>query len=71
MAELKPYRGSYYLWNYVPSTPAAAIFAVLFALGSCYIIWRLIKTRAFFCIAFALGGLCKFPRWHAVDLDRC
>ncbi|KAH6628955.1 RTA1 like protein-domain-containing protein [Boeremia exigua] len=57
MAELKPYRGSYYLWNYVPSTVAAAIFAALFALGSFYIIWRMFRTRAWFCIPFALGGL--------------
>ncbi|KAJ4298051.1 hypothetical protein N0V90_005950 [Kalmusia sp. IMI 367209] len=59
MAELKPYRGSYYLWKYVPSTPAAALFAVLFALSTGYIIWRIIKTRAHFCIVFALGGLSR------------
>ncbi|KAJ4361238.1 hypothetical protein N0V95_002056 [Ascochyta clinopodiicola] len=57
MVQLKPYRGDYYLWNYIPSTPAAVIFAVLFALGTGYIIWRLIRTRAWFCIAFAIGGL--------------
>ncbi|KAF2008816.1 RTA1 like protein [Aaosphaeria arxii CBS 175.79] len=57
MAVLKPYRGSYYLWNYIPSTPAAALFAALFALSTCYIIWRTIKTRALFCIAFVIGGL--------------
>lgn len=67
MVQLKPYRGDYYLWNYIPSTPAAAIFAVLFALGTGHIFWRLIRTRAWFCIAFAIGGLCESFRKHHIN----
>jgi hypothetical protein len=57
MAVLKPYRGDYYLWNYLPSTPAAALFTALFALGTVYVMWRTIKTRTWFCIVFIIGGL--------------
>lgn len=58
MAQLKPYRGDYYLWLYVPSTPAAAVFTALFALGTAYIIWRMFRSRTWFCTAFIVGGLC-------------
>lgn len=58
MAELKPYKGGYYLWLYVPSIPAAAIFTVLFALATGYISWRMIKSRAWFCTVLIIGGLC-------------
>lgn len=57
MPELKPYRGDYYLWRYIPSTPAAGIFTALFALGTAYIAWRMFKSRAWFCTAFVIGGL--------------
>ncbi|KAH7129602.1 RTA1 like protein-domain-containing protein [Dactylonectria estremocensis] len=57
MPELKPYRGDYYLWKYIPSTPAAGIFTALFALGTVYIAWRMFKSRAWFCTAFIIGGL--------------
>lgn len=30
MAELQQYKGGYYLWRYVPSLAAAALFALLF-----------------------------------------
>jgi hypothetical protein len=61
MADLKPYRGDYYLWLYVPSTPAAALFTALFALGTAYIIWRMFRSRTWFCTAFVVGGLCTSP----------
>ncbi|KAH7123153.1 RTA1 like protein-domain-containing protein [Dactylonectria macrodidyma] len=57
MPELKPYRGDYYLWKYIPSTPAAAIFTALFALGTVYIAWRMFRSRAWFCTSFIIGGL--------------
>ncbi|OBT61162.1 hypothetical protein VE03_09447 [Pseudogymnoascus sp. 23342-1-I1] len=56
MTELKSHMG-YYLWHYLPSTPAAAIFAILFAVATAAHFWRLIKTRAWFCLAFTLGTL--------------
>lgn len=60
MAQLKPYKGgSFYLWEYLPSAVAAIIFAILFALATGLIVWRIAKTRTWFSIAFAIGGLCK------------
>ncbi|KAM0324882.1 hypothetical protein ACHAQA_007848 [Verticillium albo-atrum] len=57
MAKLEPFRGDYYLWKYLPSIPAAAIFLVLFLAATLAIVWRLWKTRSWFCTAFAIGGL--------------
>ncbi|KAI0385243.1 RTA1 like protein [Hypomontagnella monticulosa] len=58
MAELKPYKGgTYYLWLYIPSIPAAVIFAILFAVitgGHCY---RLFRTKLWFCLPFVVGGI--------------
>lgn len=60
MAKLKPFRENYYLWHYVPSTAAAVLFVVLFSLASSLIIWRIVKTRNWYCIPFVVGGLCKY-----------
>ncbi|PLN78922.1 putative RTA1 domain protein [Aspergillus taichungensis] len=57
MAQLEPYKGTYYLWQYVPSIPAAVIFALLFLLPTVFHIWKICKTRARFCIPFAIGGV--------------
>ncbi|OQE92620.1 hypothetical protein PENNAL_c0007G12088 [Penicillium nalgiovense] len=57
MAQLKPYRGGYYLWEYVPSLPAAIIFLILFVAATTFHFWKLHRTRAWFCLAFSLGGL--------------
>lgn len=59
MAELKPYRGDYYLWLYIPSTAAGALFTALFALGTAAVVWRMIKSRAWFCTVFVIGGFCE------------
>ncbi|CAG7977225.1 unnamed protein product [Penicillium nalgiovense] len=60
MAQLKPYRGGYYLWEYVPSLPAAIIFLILFVAATTFHFWKLHRTRAWFCLAFSLGGLCTY-----------
>ncbi|EFZ01348.1 RTA1 like domain protein [Metarhizium robertsii] len=60
MAVLKPYRGNYYLWDYLPSTPAAVIFVVLFAGATGFVGWQMAKTRTWFSIPFVLGGLFQF-----------
>ncbi|PKY08355.1 putative RTA1 domain protein [Aspergillus campestris IBT 28561] len=60
MAQLEPYKGTYYLWQYVPSLPAAVIFALLFLLPTLFHIWKICKTRARFCIPFAIGGVFEF-----------
>ncbi|KAK3934435.1 RTA1 like protein [Diplogelasinospora grovesii] len=56
MAQLQPYKGGYYLWKYVPSVEAAAIFCVLFLFATAAHSWRVWKTRTWFCIPFAIGG---------------
>ncbi|RAH72396.1 RTA1 domain-containing protein [Aspergillus aculeatinus CBS 121060] len=57
MAQLKPLEGGYYLWTYLPSIPAAAIFAVLFGLVACYLFFKLFQTRAWYNISFSIGGI--------------
>lgn len=59
MAQLQPYKGGYYLWLYVPSLAAAVIFLLCFLALTAAHCWRLWKTRAWFCIPFAVGGFCK------------
>lgn len=60
MSELKPFRGDYYLWHYLPSIAAAAIFAVIFAILTIALLWRMCKTRTWYFTAFIIGGLCKW-----------
>ncbi|OAA63080.1 RTA1 like protein [Cordyceps fumosorosea ARSEF 2679] len=61
MPELKPYKGgTYYLWDYVPSMPAAIVAVVLFGLLTSGVVWRSISTRTRFSIPFAIGGLFEF-----------
>ncbi|OBT98627.1 hypothetical protein VE01_03601 [Pseudogymnoascus verrucosus] len=55
MTELKSHNG-YYLWHYLPSTPAAVIFCILFIIATVAHLWRLCKTRAWFCLAFTIGA---------------
>lgn len=63
MPELKPYKGgSYYLWDYVPSLPAAVVAVVLFGLLTSGVVWRSVSTRTRFAIPFAIGGLCTSSR---------
>ncbi|KAH2155328.1 hypothetical protein KXW33_008232 [Aspergillus fumigatus] len=56
MAELKPYKHGDYLWLYVPNLAAAVIFLLCFAVATVLHIYRLFKTRTWFCIPFAAGG---------------
>jgi VIT1/CCC1 family predicted Fe2+/Mn2+ transporter len=59
MAKLEPYKGGYYLWQYVPSIAAAVIFLLLFLSMTALISWRMFKTKTWFCLPFAIGGFCK------------
>ena len=62
MAVLKPYDGTdYHLWKYLPSEAASIIFIVLFLAITALHFWRIYKLRSWFCLAFAVGCLCKFP----------
>ena len=59
MPELKPYKGEYYIWQYVPSRAAGLAFAAMFAIATLVVMFRMIKSRTFFSIPFFLGGLRK------------
>ncbi|CCF39160.1 RTM1 [Colletotrichum higginsianum] len=54
---VKPTKGGYYLWRYLPNKAAAVIFLILFLGSFLYISWKIWKTRARFCIVFAVGCL--------------
>ncbi|KAJ4984448.1 rta1 domain-containing protein [Stagonosporopsis vannaccii] len=56
MPGLEPYKHGYFLWKFVPSAAAAAIFCILFAVASIALVWRIWKTRTWFCIPFGIGG---------------
>ncbi|KAH6972465.1 RTA1 like protein-domain-containing protein [Ilyonectria sp. MPI-CAGE-AT-0026] len=56
MAELEPYKNGYYLWKYVPSVAAAAVFCAVFFIAATAHVWRTWKRRAWFCIPFVIGG---------------
>uniref|UniRef100_A0A0B7JU48 RTA1 like protein n=1 Tax=Bionectria ochroleuca TaxID=29856 RepID=A0A0B7JU48_BIOOC len=70
MAELKPYRGDYYLWLYLPSTVAGGIFTALFVLSTAFVAWRMIKSRAWFCTVFIIGGLLQVVGYAARSVAR-
>ncbi|KAI0835408.1 RTA1 like protein [Hypoxylon sp. FL0890] len=57
MAQLEPYKGGYYLWKYLPSIPAAVIFALLFLGATGAHGFRLYKTKLWFCLPFVVGGM--------------
>ncbi|RAH86192.1 putative RTA1 domain protein [Aspergillus japonicus CBS 114.51] len=57
MAQLEPYKGDYYLWEYVPNLGAAVVFVLIFAVLTVMHVYRLIKTRTWFCLPFAAGGI--------------
>jgi hypothetical protein len=61
MAVLQTTKGGYYLWKYLPSVPAAVIFILLFLVMTGLIVWRMFRTKSWFCIPFAIGGFCKLP----------
>ncbi|KAM5345819.1 hypothetical protein ACJ41O_011680 [Fusarium nematophilum] len=65
MAQLRPIAEDIYLWRYVPSRAAAILFVVLFAIATGAVIWRIVKTRSWHCIPFAIGGLFEITGYSA------
>ncbi|KAM5349126.1 hypothetical protein ACJ41O_008949 [Fusarium nematophilum] len=59
MPELKAYLGVAYLWQYVPSLPGSIAFAVIFGIITTAHGWKMYKTRMWFCLPFAIGGICE------------
>ncbi|KAI0144945.1 RTA1 like protein-domain-containing protein [Pestalotiopsis sp. NC0098] len=57
MAELKPFRGNYYLWHYVPSLFAAIIFIIIFLLLTIAHAYGMHQKRVWFCSPVVIGGL--------------
>lgn len=55
MPELLPLKSGYYIWKYVPSTPASAIGAIVWLAVTGLLGWRMFKTRTWFCSAFIIG----------------
>ncbi|KAF4630747.1 hypothetical protein G7Y89_g7393 [Cudoniella acicularis] len=64
MAVLQTHNG-YYLWKYIPSAPAAGIFAALFLIATAAHAWRIHTTKAKFCIAFTVGCFLEFVGYCA------
>jgi hypothetical protein len=60
MPELQLYKGVVYLWAYIPNLPAAIVFAILFALATAAHMYKMFRTRMWFCIPFVIGGICTF-----------
>ncbi|RAH70016.1 uncharacterized protein BO66DRAFT_438720 [Aspergillus aculeatinus CBS 121060] len=56
MVQLKPYKGDYYLWEYVPNLGAAVVFLLIFAVLTAMHTYRLIKTRTWFFELYGYGG---------------
>ncbi|KPM36697.1 hypothetical protein AK830_g9860 [Neonectria ditissima] len=52
---VEPTKGGLYLWRYHPNKGAAVLFLLLFLATFLYICWKIFKTKAKFCIAFAVG----------------
>ncbi|KAF2271971.1 RTA1-domain-containing protein [Westerdykella ornata] len=57
MPELKPYKGSYYLWDYIPNLWAALAFAIVFTLLTAIHAWKMYRTRLWYCSLFVIGGV--------------
>ncbi|KAJ3535711.1 hypothetical protein NM208_g7026 [Fusarium decemcellulare] len=56
MPKLELHNG-YPLWRYLPSFPAAIVFAVIFGILTLGHTWKMFRHRMWFCIPFVVGGL--------------
>ena len=56
MAELKPLKGGYYVWKYVPSIPISVISLLLWLAIGGALSWRMWKTRTWFCTSLVIGA---------------
>lgn len=63
-----PYKGgTYYLWHYVTSMPAAIIFLLLFIAAAASHSYRMFRFRQWFYIPFILGCICKLAQTPTSD----
>ena len=71
MPELKPYKGDFYLWHYVPSIVAGGTVAGSFAVLTLWVVWRIFKTRTLFSIPFVIGGIRMCNPSSPVSVEQC
>lgn len=71
MPQLEKYLGEVYLWEYLPSLPAAIALAIVFLILTILHAWKVYQTRLYFCIPFAIGGLCTHPLNPKPKLQQC
>lgn len=55
-------------WNYVPSLPLSIVATIIFALLTSIHIFRLFRSRTWFCIPFIIGATCEFKSTHIIDI---
>jgi hypothetical protein len=55
VAELKPLKGGYYLWKYVPSLPLSVIAIILWLTIGGFLTWKMWRTRTWFCTYLIMG----------------
>lgn len=61
MPELKPYKGDYYLWEYVPNIGASVVFLVLFIGATGFHCWKAWRTKVAFALHSALAVYVSEP----------
>lgn len=64
MPTVQPYKGDYYLWNFVPNLPAAIAFTAVFTALTIAHSWKMVRTKSWFCSAFVVGGICTLLLLH-------
>lgn len=55
-------------WNYNPSVPAAVVVTVIFAALTIFHVFRLFRTRTWFCLPLIIGGICEFTFTDTVKI---
>lgn len=48
------------LYRYTPSLPAAITATAIFGILTVGHLWRMLRSRTWFCLPFAIGGVCEF-----------
>ncbi|CAK7223585.1 hypothetical protein SBRCBS47491_005258 [Sporothrix bragantina] len=57
MPTLQMYEGKVYLWKYIPNLPLAITFASVFLVVTAGHVWKMVRTKMWFCTPFVLGGV--------------
>lgn len=50
---------NFQLYRYTPNIPAAVVFIILFTATTAYHLYQLTRARAWYFIAFVIGGICE------------